>query len=116
MINIKVRLREHEYKLLKECFDEIAPDLNFRLDAIDNEGVNKKGDACEADSNHVCRCETTIERWSELMNYCTSLEREIFDENDKPRYPENSPEYKRYEKFDRLWSIMFYIGDLYGIA
>ncbi len=116
MINIKVRLREHEYALLKECFDEIAPDLNFRLEAIDNEGANKNGDACEADSNHVVRLETTIERWQELMDYCTSIEREVFDENDRLRYAEDSDEYRRYEKFDRLWSILFYIGDLYGIA
>ena len=44
------------------------------------------------------------------------IEKEIFDEKGNSKYPENSPEYKRYEKFDRLWSLMFYIGDMYGIA
>ena len=48
--------------------------------------------------------------------YTTGLEREIFDENDEPKYPEDSEEYKRYAKFDRLWSVMFYIGDMFGIA
>ena len=115
-MDIKVRLREHEYKLLKECFDEIAPDLNFRLDTVEKDYVAPGDDACESNSTHIVRLETTRERWNEIMDYCTGLEREIFDENDDPKYPEDSEEYKRYAKFDRLWSVMFYIGDMFGIA
>ncbi len=115
-MNIKVRLREHEYRLLKECFDEIAPDLNFRLDSVEEKFRAPGDDACESNSTHIVRLETSIERWNELMDYCTDMEREIFDENGSSKYPEDSPEYRRYEKFDRLWSVMFYIGDMYGIA
>jgi len=115
-MNIKAIIRKHEYELMKECFDEIAPDLNFRLEKIDNDRKVNSADACEADSNHVIRLETSIERWNELMDFCTDMEKEIFDENGESKFDENSPEYKRYEKFDRLWSLMFYIGDMYGIA
>ncbi|MBQ9858530.1 MAG: hypothetical protein IJO77_05960 [Oscillospiraceae bacterium] len=115
-MNIKANIRKFEYELMKECFDEIAPDLNFRLEKIDTERKPVSGDACDAESDHVIRLETSIERWNELMDYCTDIEKEIFDEKGNSRFAENSPEYKRYEKFDRLWSLMFYIGDMYGIA
>lgn len=115
-MNIKVRLREHEYKLLKECFEEIAPDFHFRLDHIEPAFKAPGDDDCESNSTHIVILETTKERWNEVMDYCTSLEKEVFDENDNLRFPENSEQYRRYTKFDRCWSVMFYIGDLFGLA
>lgn len=115
-MNIKANIRKYEYEIMKECFDEIAPDLNFRLEKIDEDYKPHSGDACEADSNYVIRLETSIERWNELMDYCTDIEKTIFDEDSNLKFPEDSAEYKTYEKFDRLWSLMFYIGDMYGIA
>jgi len=115
-MDIKVRLREHEYRLLKECFDEIAPDINFRLDHVEPNFTAPGDDACETNSTHIVRCEASKERWTELMSYCTDLEKTVFDEHDNPRYPEDSPQWQRYLKFDRCWSVMFYIGDMFGIA
>ena len=115
-MNIKANIRKHEYELMKECFDEIAPDLNFRLEKLDTDRTPLSGDACDADSYYAVRMETSIERWNELMDFCTDMEKDIFDDNGESKYPTSSPEYKRYEKFDRLWSLMFYIGDMYGIA
>ena len=115
-MNIKANIRKQEYEIMKECFDEIAPDLNFRLEKIDEDRKPISGDACDADSNYVVRLETSIERWNELMDYCTDIEKDIFDEDGNSKYSEDSPEYKRYARFDRLWSLMFYIGDMYGIA
>lgn len=115
-MDIKVRLREHEYKLLKECFDEIAPDIHFRLDSVEPAFKAPGDDDCESNSTHIIRCEVTKDRWNELMDYCTDMEKNIFDENGNLTVSENSNEYKRYTKFDRCWSVMFYIGDMFGIA
>ncbi len=115
-VNIKVRVREHEYKILKDCFDEIAPDLNLSLVSVEEAYRAPGDDDCESNSTHIIQLETTKERWNEIMDYCLSLEKDVFDENDRLIVSEDSQEYARYAKFDRLWSIMFYIGDMYGIA
>ena len=112
----KVRLREHEYLLLKECFDEIAPDLHFRLDHTEPAFRAPGDDDCESNSTHIVRFETDAARWNELMDYCTGLERTVYGKNDEPLYPENHPLFPRYLKFDRCWSVMFYIADMYGFA
>ncbi len=112
----KVRLREHEYLLLKECFDEIAPDLHFRLDHTEPAFRAPGDDECESNSTHIVRFETDAARWNELMDYCTSLEQTVYGKNDVPLYPEDHPLFQRYLKFDRCWSVMFYIADMYGFA
>lgn len=115
-MDIKIRLRQHEYELLKECFDEIAPDIHFRLDHVEPAFRAPGDDACESNSTHIVCCEASKERWQELMDYCTGLERSVYDEQDRQLFPDDSPEFQRYLKFDRCWSVMFYIGDQYGIA
>ena len=112
----KVRLREHEYLLLKECFDEIAPDLHFSLDHTEPAFRAPGDDDCESNSTHIVRFETDAARWNELMDYCTGLERTVYGKNDEPLYPEDHPLFQRYLKFDRCWSVMFYIADMYGFA
>ncbi len=82
-MNIKVRVREHEYKILKDCFDEIAPDLNLSLVSVEEAYRAPGDDDCESNSTHIIQLETTKERWNEIMDYCLSLEKDVFDENDR---------------------------------
>ena len=115
-MEIKVRLREHEYKLLKECFDEIAPDLNFRLDHVEPAFRAPGDDDCESNSTHIVRCETDKKRWNEIMDYCTGLEKTVYGPGDRQLVPDSDPLFQRYLKFDRCWSVMFYIADMYGFC